>query len=336
MINWWNNIDFAYGWALWLLLLVPVLVLFLYFMAGKGRPVVSLSSFRYLEGVKAPGIVKWRIALYFLRLAALVLIILAFARPQTKTEFEPDKGEGIDIIICMDVSESMNNRMTDTSDAKLEIAKREAIRFINKRPNDRIGVVLFAGEAITSSPITTDHTALNHLIENIQFNQNMIQGTAIGMGLATAVERLEGSDAKSKVVVLLTDGENNQGMVQPLEAAQLAKTYKIRVYSIGLSALYGSSVRNPDGSLVSQYQKASFDEHLLQQIAQATGGKEFHATDGQKLEQIYQAINKMEKTEFETKGHWRHHEEAAGFLLPALLLLMIEFALRYTVFDSLT
>ena len=285
---------------------------------------------------------RWRFLLYFLRIAALVLLVLGFARPQTATEFVPDKGQGIDMMLCIDISQSMTGDIVAQGSipmSKLEVAKQEAMHFIDQRPSDRIGAVVFTGEALTTCPLTTDHSSLKMLISNIECDPRLEQGTVIGMGLANAVERLRDSNAKSKIVVLLTDGENNKGMIQPLDAGRIAKTYNVRVYTIGLGAQgrqLTPVMTNPDGSVVQQYRDVDIDESTMIQISNITGGKYFRASDGKKLEQVYKEISQMEKTDFNTKGHWHHKEEAAPFFLLALLLLGAEFTLRYTVFDSLT
>jgi Ca-activated chloride channel family protein len=221
----------------------------------------------------------------------------------------------------------------------LGAAKKEAIHFINDRPDDRIGVVIFSGETFTLCPLTTDHEALNALITNISTGE-LDMGTAIGMGLAKAVERLKMSTSKSKVVILLTDGENNWGTIAPLDAGRLAKTFGVRVYTIGLSTTAGQvltpTMQNPDGSYVQQYQDVDIDEKTLKEIADMTGGKYFRAGDTRKLEAIYSEINKLEKSEFDKKGTEERQDEFLPFLCIALVLILLEFILRYTVFDSVT
>ncbi len=337
MMQWWDNIIFAERWALWLLLAVPVLAVLIYFYGGKGRPVLTLSSFSYLNGISIPRKVKWKIVLPILRLFVLVLLIIAFARPQSRTGYRHIHGEGIDIMLAIDVSPSME--ASDILPTRIEAAKTEAMHFVDARPDDRIGVVIFSGETFTLCPLTADHEALKAMIENIGLG-TLDMGTAIGMGLAKAVERIKESKAKSKVIVLLTDGENNYGTISPLDAGRLAKTFGVRVYTIGLGAEQGKVLQptmvNPDGSYVQQYADVDIDENTLMQIANMTGGKYFRAGDSRKLEMIYSEINKLEKSEFDKKGTEERQEEFLPFLTFAFLLIMLEFILRYTVFDSLT
>jgi Ca-activated chloride channel family protein len=337
MMQWWDNIIFAERRALWLLLLVPVLAVLIYLFGGKGRPVLTLSSFNYLNGIAIPAKVKWRIVLPILRLLALAFIIIAFARPQSRTGYKRSHGEGIDIMLSIDVSPSME--ANDIQPTRIEAAKKQAEHFVDARPDDRIGVVIFSGETFTLCPLTADHEALKTLIANIS-SGSLDMGTAIGMGLAKAVERIKESKAKSKVVVLLTDGENNFGTISPLDAGRLAKTFNVRVYTIGLGAEKGKvlqpTMQNPDGSYVQQYQDVDIDEKTLVQIAEMTGGKYFRAGDSRKLEMIYSEINKLEKSEFDKKGTEQRQEEFLPFVTFALLFVLLEFILRYTVFDSLT
>ncbi len=339
MMDWWRNIIFSWSWILWFLPLVLLVAILFYYFGGKGRPALSLSSFQYLKGIKTPSIVKWKVSLYVFRLFTLVFLILALARPQSKTGFKEKHGEGIDIMLVIDISPSMD--ASDFRPTRMEAAKLEAIHFVDERPDDRVGVVIFSGEAFTVCPLTSDHEALKLLITNIETNKgDFDMGTAIGMGLAKGVERIKESKAKSKIVVLITDGENNKGTIQPLDAGRIAKTFNIRVYTIGMGATQGKvltpTMQNPDGSYVQQYQDVDIDEGTLIQIANTTGGKYFRASDGRSLENIYSEINKMEKSEFDKKGTEQHQEEYLPFLLAALFFIVLEFVLRYTTFDSLT
>lgn len=337
MISWWHNVTFAYSWALWGLLIIPFIAVLLYFFGGRNRPALHISTVRFFGGLKTPLRVRLRPVLYVIRLLALGLLICAFARPQSRLAWKKNHGNGIDIMLCMDVSTSMN--AFDFTPTRLEAAKVQANRFIGTRPDDRIGVVVFSGEPYTLCPLTTDHQALQSLVTTISSGQ-LDDGTAIGMGLAKAVERLEGSTAKSKVVILLTDGENNAGDVSPEDAARLAKTFDIRVYIIGLGASEGSvlqpTMQNPDGSYVSAYAPVNIDEKQLMEMAETTGGKYFRASDNVRLTQIYDEINKMEKTEFDKDEAQARQEEFLPLLLLAAFFIGIELLLRYTVFDTLT
>ncbi len=339
MIAWWHNIIFEWGWVLWLLAAIPPLAILIYYLAGKGRPALSLSSFQYLKGTTTPSIVKWRSILYLFRVIAIVFLIVALARPQSRTGFKEKHGEGIDIMLVIDISESM--AAEDFYPNRMEAAKVQAIRFLEARRDDRIGVVIFGGEPFTVCPLTTDHDALKYLIANINFNHGEFQdGTAIGMGLAKGVERIKESNAKSKVVVLITDGENNTGSIQPLDAARIAKTFGVRVYTIGMGSTKGKvlspTTKNIDDSFIMQYVNVDIDEGTLIQIADVTGGKYFRASDDKNLEQIYSDINNLEKSEYDKKGAEERKEEFLPFLLAALFFILLEFVLRYTTFDTLT
>lgn len=337
MIEWWDSIVFGERWALWLLPVVPVLGVLMFLLGGKGKPVLRLSSFRYLQGVPVPGKVKWRYVLYALRLIAVILLITAFARPQSRKVVKRKHGEGIDVMLCLDVSQSMET--ADFIPDRIGAAKQQARKFVEGRPNDRIGLVVFSGETFTKCPLTLDHQALDLILSDVQAGE-LEGGTFIGMGLAKAVERIKDSKAKSKVVVLLTDGENTGGIITPVDAARLAKTYNVRVYTIGLGATEGkyltTTSTNPDGSSVQAYLPVSIDESTLMDIAKMTGGKYFRAGDERKLETVYDEISKLEKTTFEKNSPEERKEEFLPFLLIAILLLMAEFSLRYTAFDSLT
>ncbi|HLG03355.1 MAG TPA: VWA domain-containing protein [Bacteroidia bacterium] len=337
MIEWWHSIKFENSLAFWLFLLLPLLALAIFLTGRKGKPLLRLSTFRYLQGLPEPAKVKWRGTLFVLRFLGLAALILAFARPQSKGEWKRSPGKGIDIILCIDVSLSMDN--PDFSPTRLGAAKNEAIKFVDQRPNDRIGLVIFSGESFTMCPLTTDHQALKNILANVSLS-NLDRGTAIGMGLAKSVERLEKSKSKSKVVVLLTDGENNAGIILPVDAARLAKTFDVRVYTIGLGMTEGlvskPLYQNPDGTIVYEYGEVNISDSSLTSIASITGGKYFRATDEKALQTIYAEIDKLEKTEFDKKEKQERKEEFLPFLFIALAAVGLEFVLRYTVFDTLT
>jgi Ca-activated chloride channel homolog len=340
MISWWQNIVFEWGWVLWFLPAIPPFAILIYYLGGRGRPALSLSSFSYLKGIATPAVVKWRTALYLLRFFAAILLVIALARPQSRSEFQKRHGEGIDIMLVIDISGSMNAQ--DFMPNRLEAAKRQAIHFVEERRNDRIGVVVFSGEPFTICPLTTDHEALKVLISHIAINEGQYQyGTAIGMGLAKGIERLQNSTAKSKVAILLTDGANSAGSIQPFDAARMAKTYNVRVYTIGMAAIQGkvlapSTKLNPDGTPRMEYQDVDIDEAMLIEMATHTGGKYFRAGDQKNLESIYAEINMLEKSEYDKNRIEERKEEFLPFLLLALLFVLLEFTLRYTTFDSLT
>lgn len=337
MISWWHNVVFAAQWAFWLLLLIPLLAVLIWWKAGRGRPALQISSIKFFSGVKTPARVKWRPVLYVLRLAAIAFLLISIARPQSTLAWKKTHGNGIDIMMCIDVSPSME--ASDFQPTRLEAAKEQAKRFVENRPDDRIGIVEFSGEPFTLCPLTTDHKALKNLITTINSGM-LIEGTAIGMGLSKSVERLHDSQAKSKVVILLTDGENNAGNISPEDAARLAKTYGIKVYIIGLGASEGNVLQpnavNPDGSYSMAFQPVNIDEELLIKMAEVTGGKYFRATGNMQLQKIYDDINNLEKTEFDKNQAMQRKEEYLPLLLWAFFFLACELILRYTIFDSIT
>ena len=260
------------------------------------------------------------------RIAALCLIIIAIARPRSSSEVERIDTEGIDIVLAMDVSTSMLAR--DFNPDRISAAKDIAIQFISQRPSDRMGIVVFAGESYTQCPLTTDRATLINMMKEI--STDLIEdGTAIGNGLATAVARIKDSDAKSRVVILLTDGVNNRGEISPQTAAEIAKTYGIRVYTIGVGANGEAPypVMTPWGVQI-QNVKVEIDEKLLQNIAEATGGRYFRATDNTKLAEIYGEINKMEKAKTTIDSFPVYKELFGGYALAALICLMLELLAR--------
>lgn len=321
---------FEYPNLLWLLiLLVPVIAIYIYREAKGLRPyllVSSASPWKYNGGqVKRAA----RHLPFILRIIALAAIIAAIARPRSSSTFERIDTEGIDIVLALDVSTSMLAR--DFVPDRIGAAKDIAIQFIAERPSDRIGVVVFAGESYTQSPLTTDRATLINLIKEIECGI-IEDGTAIGNGLATAVARLKDSQAKSRVVILLTDGVNNSGEISPQMAAEIAKTYGVRVYTIGVGA-EGTApypVMTPFGVDIQQVE-VQIDEALLQQIAQETDGKYFRATDNSKLLEIYGEINKMEKSRTFVDSFPIYKELFMNFALAALAALVLELLLRFFV-----
>ena len=270
---------------------------------------------------------------FLFRILALVLIVLAIARPRSSEEMEKIDTEGIDIILAMDVSTSMLAR--DLTPDRISASKDIAIEFISQRPSDRMGIVVFAGESFTQCPLTTDRATLINLMKEVQ--TDLIEdGTAIGNGLATAVARMKDSDAKSRVVILLTDGVNNRGEISPQMAAEIAKTYGIRVYTIGVGkeGMAPYPVMTPWGVEV-QNVKVEIDEALLSEIAESTGGRYFRATDNTKLAEIYSEINKMEKARTTIDSFPIYKELYGSLALLALLLLMGELILKWFVIRRL-
>ena len=314
---------FEYPHLLWLLA-VPVLLLALYVWKElkDRRPHLRVSTLTPWKSGGGTILGLIRHIPYLLRIAALCLIIVAIARPRSKSEMEKIDTEGIDIVFAMDVSTSM--LAMDFKPNRLNAAKDIAVEFIAERPSDRMGIVVFAGESYTQCPLTTDRATLINLMQDIQ--TDLIEdGTAIGNGLATAVARMKDSDAKSRVVILLTDGVNNMGAVTPQDAADIAKTYGIRVYTIGVGANgeapypvltpWGNEVRN---------MKVEIDEALLKNIADMTGGKYFRATDNTKLAEIYSEINKMEKTRTTVDSFPVYKDLFPRYAIAALVCLLLE------------
>ena len=272
----------------------------------------------------------FRHAPFILRLLAIACIIVALARPQVKNEEQHIDGEGIDIILCIDISGSMTAQ--DFKPNRMEAAKKVAEDFVDKRVADRIGVVIFAGESFTVCPLTTDHAVLRSAIQNIQIGL-LEDGTSIGDGLATSVDRLRSDTAKSKIVILLTDGENNGGLIDPSTAKEIAKTFGVKVYTIGVGSdgIAPVPVRTESGIQV-QNEKVSFKEDILKQIASETGGQYFRATNNSTLDSIYKDIDGLEKSKVEVTNITRYTEKFFPFAIAALALLLLELVLRYTVF----
>ena len=318
---------FEYPSLLWLLV-VPVLLLALYIyreLSGRVPHLRVSNAAPWLSG--GPTILSLLRHLPFaFRLAALCLIIVAIARPRSSSQVEKIDTEGIDIVLAMDVSTSMLAR--DFTPDRISAAKDIAIEFIAQRPSDRMGIVVFAGESYTQCPLTTDRATLINLMKEVQ--TDLIEdGTAIGNGLATAVARMSGSDAPSRVVILLTDGVNNRGEVAPLTAAQIAKTYGIRVYTIGVGAngMAPYPVVTPWGIEERKIQ-VEIDEALLKSIAETTGGRYFRATDNTKLQEIYAEINRMEKSKTSIDSFPVYKELFSPFAIAALLCLLAELLVR--------
>jgi Ca-activated chloride channel homolog len=270
---------------------------------------------------------------YIFRLLAIGLLIVALARPQSSSSRQDVTIEGIDIVIALDISGSM--LAMDLKPDRLEAAKEIAAEFISGRPDDRFGLVIFSGETFTQAPLTTDHTVVKNLFKDIK--SGMIEdGTAIGDGLATSVSRLKDSKAVSKVVILLTDGVNNMGSVDPLTAAEIAKMYGIRVYTVGVGTTGTAPfpVRTPFG-MQTQYVEVTIDEELLQQVSEMTNGRYFRATSNQKLRDVYREIDQLEKSKIDVTEFTRRKEEFFPFALLALILLTLEIFLRNTVFKTI-
>ena len=328
-----ENISFANPEFFWLLLLLPLAILWYFFKRNEQSASLKISS---LKGFSSATILpKLKPLLYIFRVLALAAIIVAMARPQTEDISTRTKTtKGIDIVMAIDVSSSMLAR--DLKPNRLSALKEVAADFIRQRPNDRIGLVAYAGEAFTKTPITSDKAIVLNSLREITYGQ-LNDGTAIGMGLATSVNRLKESKAISKIIILLTDGVNNSGFIEPQTAADLAVEYGIKSYTIGLGT-NGNALSpiayNADGSFRYGMRQVEIDEKLLQEIAKATGGKYFRATDNEKLEAIYDEINKLEKTEIEEFKYYKYEEKFRPWVLLAGALLLFEWVFRNTLFRS--
>lgn len=327
-----NNFIFI-NTEFFFLLFIPIALFIWYFFKNKKNTgEIVFSDLHSLEKTKT---IKNKLIhlTYLFKICALILLIIALARPQSSTNWEESTTEGIDIILSMDISGSM--LAEDLKPNRLEASKEVAMDFISKRANDRVGLVIFSGESFTQCPLTTDHNVLINLFKDVK--SGMVEdGTAIGMGLATAVNRLKESDAISKVIILLTDGVNNKGVVAPFTAAEIAKKFGIRVYTIGVGtegyAPY--PFQTPFGI---QYQdvEVQIDEETLQNIATVTDGKYFRATNNSKLKEIYKDIDKLEKSKIEVTEFHKRSEEFNKFAIPALLLLVLGFILEKTYLKQL-
>jgi Ca-activated chloride channel homolog len=317
----------------WLFLLIPLVLI--WFLWKKNKQVSTLKMSHTTGFVQTKSILATlRPYLFVLRLLALSALIVALARPRTVAVSNQTKTtKGVDIVMAVDVSGSMLAR--DLKPNRMEALKRVAGDFVLERPNDRIGLVVYASEAYTKVPVTSDKAVVLEAIKGIQYDPVLQDGTAIGMGLATAVNRLKDSKAKSKVIILLTDGVNNAGFIEPETAADIAKQYGIKVYTIGIGtngmAEYPYALA-ANGQLLYQMMKVEIDERLMKSIAQKTNGNYFRATSNERLAQIYQAINKLETTEIEELKFYDYDEKFRFFVLLASLLILLEVVLKNSVF----
>ena len=321
------------GYLFLLLLLIPVIGWYIYEL-HKADASIQIGDTRVIQ--KQPTSLRVRLLHlpFILRVAVITLLSLALARPQLTNRWSSESTEGIDIMMALDISGTM--LAEDLKPNRLEAAKQVASDFVLARPNDQIGLVVFAGESFTQCPLTIDHAVLVNLFQSVEYG--MIEdGTAIGLGLANAVNRMKDSQTKSKVIILLTDGSNNRGDIDPQTAAEIAKTFGIRVYTVGVGS-YGQArvpVQTPIGT---QYitMDSEFDETTLQRIAQTTGGQYFRATDNSSLKKIYEQIDQLEKTKLRVREYAKHTENFAPFLYAALLCLLGEIVLRYFVLRTIT
>jgi Ca-activated chloride channel family protein len=328
-----TGITFAQPYLLWLLLLIPVLILIQVFYAKGKKNEVRFSSFDNFRGYAPTFRQRMLLLPFILRLLAVAAIVVALARPQSSSSGQNVTTEGIDIVVTLDISSSM--LAEDLKPNRIDAAKKVAEQFIDGRPNDRIGLVVFSGESFTQCPLTTDHSVLKNLFQGVQSGM-LSDGTAIGEGLATAVNRIKDSKAKSKVIILLTDGVNNLGSVAPITAGEIAKTFGIRVYTIGIGTqgVAPYPMKTPFGI---QYQNipVDLDEPMLKQIAEETGGKYFRATSTSKLKEVYADIDQMEKTKIAVTEFRHKSEEFYPVIMLAALLLGLEVLLKFTLLKLL-
>lgn len=329
-----DNLIFNNPEFFWFLILLPIII---FWNHRNKKSKLSYLKFSSVKGLSHKSI-KMRLFpfLDYIRCFSIIMLVIALARPQVvDVSTQTKTSRGIDIVIAVDISSSMLAQ--DLKPNRLDALKSVAKEFINERVNDRIGIVVYAGESYTKTPVTTDKSIIINSLDEIKFDGVIDDGTAIGMGLATSVNRLKDSDSKSKVIILLTDGVNNSGFIDPNTAADLAMSFGIKTYTIGLgsngNALAPVAI-NPNGSFRFGLTKVEIDEDLLKSVAQQTGGLYFRATDNDKLKEIYQEINKLEKTEVEEFKYSNATEMFRVFALISFFLIFIEWILRTTFFKS--
>ena len=331
LTEYFDNIEFGQPYFFALLLLVPLLIVHYIMRNKKSTATIMVST------TAAEGLGSWRTGLrhfpFIFRMLTITCIIVALAKPQLRNAQQQAEGEGIDIVLGIDVSGSMTAQ--DLTPNRLEAAKNVAIHFVTKRPTDRMGVVIFAGESFTQCPLTTDHQVVISAIQNIH-NGLLEDGTAIGSGLGTSIDRVRSGSSKTKIVVLLTDGENNGGLIDPQTAKEIAKQFGIRVYTIGVGT-DGNAPQpvNTGMGVVMQTQKVSIDEKLLTQIANETGGKYFRAKDNESLQEIYNTIDKLEKSKIEISTSVRYYDRFLPIVLAAIFFLLMEVLFSYVILRRL-
>jgi Ca-activated chloride channel family protein len=328
LYDWYRHIYFSQPLFFGLFALIPLMIWWEFKRADAGEATVMVSTVRAFMGTRS-----WknflRPLLFIFRVLTLCCLIIALARPQTRNDEQLVNGEGIDIVLCLDISGSMLAQ--DFTPNRMEAAKNVASEFIDNRPTDRIGLVIFSGEAFTMCPLTTDRNVLKTQLFNVQSGL-LEDGTAIGSGLATGVDRLRNSPSKSKVIILLTDGENNGGLIDPNTAKEIAKSVGVRVYTVGMGTegYAPVPVQTPAG-VVMQREKVNIDEKLLTQIATETGGRYYRAKYNESLKNIYSEIDQLEKSKIEVSSIRRYTEQYFPFALAAAIFLFLELLLRWTV-----
>jgi Ca-activated chloride channel family protein len=334
LYDWIKNMDFAYPRVLALLALLPLLVWWYVKRYNRRQATVVVSSVHSFSASSWKN--RFRHLPFILRLLTVGCLVLAMARPQKRNEEQRTEGEGIDIVLCMDVSGSMGSR--DILPSRMEVAKEVAEEFVRSRPVDRIGLVIFSGESFTQCPITTDKNTLITQIQTLESRRYLKDGTVIGEGLATAVDRLSKSEAASKVIILITDGKEDPPdtrLIDPLTALEIAKSKGVRVYTIGMGAMPSTIVEVTGSKTRPRNPQIDFiDEELLRRIANETGGKYFRARDKDGLKNTYSQIDKLEKSKMETTSYKKYEERFLPFLLAALAFLLLEMTFRFTVFKK--
>ncbi len=331
-----EKISFLNPEFFWLFLLIPIAIAWLWWKNKEQTATLKISSVKGFKGSKSI-LAKLKPHLSGLRILSLCFLIIALARPRTVDISNQTKTtKGIDIVMAIDLSSSMLAK--DLKPNRMEALKEVATNFVDARPNDRIGVVVYAGEAYTKTPVTSDKAIVKQAISDIKFDNVLQDGTGIGMGLTTAVNRLKDSKAKSKIIILLTDGVNNSGFIEPETASEIAKEYGIKVYTIGLGtngmAEFPYAYAPNGRDFLYRMLPVEIDQELMKTIAKNTGGKYFRANNNSKLESIYNEINKLETTEIEELKYYDYDEKYRLFVIIAGILLLIEIALRNTIFKS--
>jgi Ca-activated chloride channel homolog len=332
-MNWFKGIEFAQPEFFWLLLIVPLMIAYYYWRNRQLQGTLGLSSTSGFASAQKSSMRIWRHYGIVLRSLAVIGLVTALARPQSALSWQNETTEGIDIMIATDISGSMLSE--DFKPNRLEAGKNIAIDFIKNRPSDLIGLVVFSGESFTQCPLTIDHDVLINLFHDIK-NGMIDDGTAIGMGLATAVNRLKDSEAKSKVIILLTDGVNNMGSIPPITAAEIAKQFGVRVYTVGVGTNGSAPYPFKDQLGNTHYQMipVEIDEGTLGKIASITGGKYFRARNNTELSEIYQQIDKLEKVKIAVTRYHKRTEHYLPFAIIALFFLSLEILLNSTIFKG--
>lgn len=330
-----NSIEFASPHFLFGLIIIPLLLIWYIFNCNKQQAYVRFSDTDFFKKLPKSWKTYFRHIVFVLEIVAISLFIIALARPQSSSKNQKVNVEGIDIVLAMDISSSM--LACDLKPDRLEASKIVASDFVEGRPGDRMGLIVFSGETFTQVPLTTDHAMMLNMLKDMKCGM-LEDGTAIGDGLASAVSRLKDSEAISKVVILLTDGDNNAGSIDPSTAAEMAKLFGIRVYTIGAGTrgMAPYPVQTQFGGVRYQQVEVNINEPLLQEIADVTGGKYFRAESKEKLQQIYDEIDKMERSKIEVTEFKRLHEEFYPFVMLGLASLILAFILKNTIFKSIT